>query len=364
MLPDTPAGRRLAGLLSAWGDQPAPAQAIGWAPVAGPTVVESVREWSPTRVAALVRDGVGERSWVFVEVGLASPHDTVCGIRLPAARDGTATALSAAVARAVHLRDRPPHVFVDDIAERLLPSASVPTAPRAGPQNLTVVVRSRCAEDAMEAAYATGCRQYVVLGAGLDTFAWRRGDLPFVRVFEVDRPAVQRWKRERLAAAGLGVPDSLSFVGVDFERDSVGEALVAAGLRFNQPAVFSWLGVTGYLGREAIEDTLRMVASGTASTEVVFDYTDAAAATPSSRALRDVLELVGEPLLSTFTPGEVAALVVSCGLELVEDMSPADAGRRYLAGHPDGLEPTGDVRIARARVPARQPGRRRSEAGQ
>lgn len=298
-----------------------------------------------------MRDGAGERSWVFVEVDATVPHDAVYGIRLPAVRDGTATALSAATARAVHLRDRPPHVFVDDIAERLLPSPLPVTAPRAGPQNLTVVVRSRCAEDAVEAAHAAGCRQYVVLGAGLDTFTWRRGDLVGVRVFEVDRPAVQRWKRERLAAAGLGVPDSLSFVGVDFERDSVGEALAAAGLGFTEPAVFAWLGVTGYLGRDAIEETLRMVASGAAGTEVVFDYTDTGAQTPFSRALCDVLELVGEPLVSTFTPEEVAAVARSCGLEVVEDLSPADAGRRYLAGHPDGLQPTGDVRIARARVP-------------
>lgn len=88
-----------------------------------------------------------------------------------------------------------------------------------------------------------------------------------------------------------------------------------------------------------------------ARTEVVFDYTDAGAATALSQALRDVLELVGEPLVSTFTPDEVAALVTSCGLELVDDVSPAEAGRRYLAGHPDGLYPVGDVRIAYARVP-------------
>lgn len=333
--------------------------------VAGPTVIESVREWSPTRVAALVRDGEGGRSWLFVDVDGAPPHGVVHGIRLPATRDGTATALSAAVARALHRYDRPPYVFVDDIAERLLPSPPAPGAPQAGPQNLTVVVRSRCAEDAMEAAYNAGCRQYVVLGAGLDTFAWRRGDLTGVHVFEVDRPEVQQWKRERLAAAGLVVSDSVSFVGVDFEqRASLAEALSAAGFRFAEPAVFSWLGVTGYLGREATEATLRLMASGAPGTEVVFDYTDTDAATPFSEALRNVLALVGEPLVSTFTPDEVAALVASCGLEMVEDLSPADAGRRYLAGHPDGLCPVGDARVARGRVPLRQRGRRRSGAGQ
>lgn len=302
-------------------------------------------------MAALVRDGDGERSWLFVEVDPSPPHAARYGIRLPATRDGTATALSAATARVVHLHDRPPHAFVDDVAERLLPSPPARTAPRAGPQNLTVVIRSRSAEDAVEAAYAAGCRQYVVLGAGLDTFAWRRRDLVGVRVFEVDRPVVQRWKRERVAAAGLGIPDSVSFVGVDFEHDSLGEALAAAGFRFAEPGVFAWLGVIGYVGRDAIEETLRMIGRGAPGSEVVFDYTDVTAATPSSQALWDVLALVGEPLVSTFTPDEVAALVASCGLELVEDLSPADAGRRYLVDHPDGLQPVGDVRMARARVP-------------
>lgn len=124
-----------------------------------------------------------------------------------------------------------------------------------------MAVRSRFAEDELARAAAAGVRQYVVLGAGLDTFACRHQHDAALQVFEVDHPATQAWKRGLLAASSITVPDSLRFVPVDFERDALADALRAAGCRLDQPVFFSWLGVTLYLTGPAIFDTLRLVAS-------------------------------------------------------------------------------------------------------
>jgi methyltransferase (TIGR00027 family) len=134
-----------------------------------------------------------------------------------------------------------------------------------------MVARSRYAEDKLAAAAANGVRQYVVLGAGLDTFAYRN---PFrhVRVFEVDHPATQAWKRERLQTAGIAIPNELSFVAVDFERQKLDEELAAAGFAMSEPAFFSWLGVTPYLSREAFQGTLRFITAMPAGSGVAFDF--------------------------------------------------------------------------------------------
>jgi len=133
-----------------------------------------------------------------------------------------------------------------------------------------MAVRSRYAEDGLAAAFQGGTRQYVVLGAGLDTFAYRN-PFPGLRVLEVDHPATQGWKRRRLEAAGIAVPESMTFAPVDFESQTLADGLVRAGLAMDQKAFFSWLGVVPYLTRSAAVETLRFVASLPSGSEIVFD---------------------------------------------------------------------------------------------
>ncbi len=140
------------------------------------------------------------------------------------------------------------------------------------PMRLFIAARSRFSEDTMAACVARGVRQIVILGAGLDTFSLRNPHAEHgARVFEVDYPATQAWKRERLRQAGLDLPATLTFAPVDFERQSLAEGLAAAGFRADQPAYFQWLGVVPYLTRDAIVSTLDFIA-GISGSEVVFDY--------------------------------------------------------------------------------------------
>ena len=158
------------------------------------------------------------------------------------------------------------------------------TQPATRGMRLHIAMRSRFAEEGLAAAVARGVRQYVLLGAGLDTFAHRN---PFaqqgLRVFEVDHPATQGWKRQRLAGAGLAPPASLTFAPVDFERETLAAGLAAAGFDAAAPAFFSWLGVVVYLTRAAVIETLRFIASLPAGTEVVFDYGEPVSAYPPAQ---------------------------------------------------------------------------------
>ncbi len=184
-----------------------------------------------------------------------------------------------------------------------------------------------------------------MLGAGLDTFAYRHPDLA-VRVYEVDQPETQQYKRERLAAAGIAEPASVIYVSVDFEHQHLDEQLVAAGFNLDEPAFFSWLGVVYYLGTDAINNTLRFIGARPTGTELVFDYMDPNLpdAVPSSR----VTDAVGEPILSKFTPEHTAHLVAQAGLQIVRDLSPADAANRYFTGRVDGTAPTGNSHVIHA----------------
>ena len=177
---------------------------------------------------------------------------------------------------------------------------------------LFVVSRSRFSEQALAASVARGARQVVVLGAGLDTFALRN-PFPDVRVFEVDFPATQAWKRERLREAGLALPDTLTFAPVDFERESLADGLVRAGFRCDQPAFFQWLGVVPYLTREAISSTLDFIA-GIPDSAVVLDYTEpfdnySPERRASLMAVAEHAAARGEPWLSFFDPPELAAIL-------------------------------------------------------
>ena len=188
------------------------------------------------------------------------------------------TALRAAAHRAAHQSVEHGRVFADPLAIRVLGEApeavfgaDLHSAATRG-MRLFIAARSRFAEETLAAAVARGVRQYVVLGAGLDTFAHRN---PYadqgLRVFEVDHPATQGWKRGRLADAGLATPASLTFAPVDFERQTLAEGLANAGFDTAAPAVFAWLGVVVYLTRGAVLGTLGWIASLPPGTEVVFD---------------------------------------------------------------------------------------------
>lgn len=170
-----------------------------------------------------------------------------------------------------------------------------------------VAARIRAAEEALQWQ-----RQLVVLGAGLDTSAYGRPD---IRVYEVDKAGAQEWKRAQLAFE----PGHVAYVTCDFEHDDLGERLAAAGYRHDEPAVFSWLGVTGYLTRPAIEAILRFVGAGAPGTEIVFDYTDPATEDGFARTMRDLVELVGEPILSVFHAHEIAGLLAAAGLDVVRN---------------------------------------------
>jgi methyltransferase (TIGR00027 family) len=275
----------------------------------------------------------------------------------------SATAADVAVARGAHrLHDQPPWVIDDPFALRLVGprwadvqaanEAALPTvAVRQG--RASVVARSRYAEDRLVSG---GYRQYVILGAGLDSFAWRRADLVgWLRLFEVDHPASQAWKRGRIAELGLPVRDGHVFAAVDFEAESLADGLDRAGLDWSQPTFFSWLGVTLYLTAEAIQATLGCVNACGSGSEIVvsYDVPDAFL----DHAAREMVEIearlvasAGEPYITKMSPAQVEAVIVAAGLKVVEHLTPQAMVDRYFAGRSDGLRPSTAERLIAARA--------------
>jgi methyltransferase (TIGR00027 family) len=197
--------------------------------------------------------------------------------------------------------------------------------PLASIGRLFTAARSRIAEDALSTAVERGVRQIVILGAGLDTFALRNPHgTRQIRIYEVDHPATQAWKRQSLTEAQITVPPWLTFVPVDFEQDEVGDELVAAGFQPNSPAFFIWLGVVPYLTEEAIGRTLDYISSVQGS-EVVFDYMEPPEAFSEElrqmeKARAEQLEKLGERSDSRFEAAGIAALLRSHGLYAIEDI--------------------------------------------
>ncbi len=265
-------------------------------------------------------------------------------------RSPSQTAVLTAAARALHREEPPPWVLDDHLALDLAGDEGVSIAGRLrdelSAENLLtfsrwMCVRARLAEDVVERAVADGIRQYAILGAGLDSFAYRRPDLlAGLRVFEVDHPASQAWKRERLAELGVDLPANLVFAAVDFERQTLRAGLQAAGFDFTARAVFSWIGVTMYLTLAAIEATLETVAACPPDSRIVLTYNLPPSALEGqgraieSRMSRLVGE-VGEPWISLFTPAEAEVLLRRCGFGAVDHFGPAEAVRTYFAGRPD-----------------------------
>jgi methyltransferase (TIGR00027 family) len=218
-------------------------------------------------------------------------------------------------------------------------------------------LRNRYVEDELAGAVARGVRQYVILGAGLDSFAYRRPDLMrTLRVYEVDHPASQAWKRARVAELCLEVPAGLRYAPVDFERETLPDGLRAAGVDPGAPVFFSWLGVTQYLTREAVLRTLRDVAgfAGAGGTLVLEFIAPAAGLDPEEGALVEALAAgaarVGEPWLTFFTGAEMEAALRQAGFGVVEHLGPEEASARYLRGRTDGSRLPGYFRMAKATV--------------
>jgi methyltransferase (TIGR00027 family) len=269
------------------------------------------------------------------------------------------TALRVARLRARHQISSFASVFVDPYAIPLLGEGEPRAADLAAEDAYTrrlrlfVVARSRFAEDSLVAAVKRGVRQVVILGAGLDTLSLRNPHpTTGLRIFEVDHPATQAWKRQMLVAARIAEPDATVFVPVDFERQFLSEELARSGYAVGDPGFFIWLGVVPYLTREAIFSTLSFIAAVPGS-EVVFDYGEP----PESReepARTMLLERArklaekGEPWISFFNPGALAADLGKTGFDEIEDFSGGDLAIRYFDA-PSGTKNNAGGHVLRAR---------------
>jgi methyltransferase (TIGR00027 family) len=270
------------------------------------------------------------------------------------------TARGAAAYRAIHQTVESGTIFSDPFASRILDDETrarldeIAADASQRPMRLFIVARSRFSEDTLAACVARGVCQVVVLGAGLDTFSLRNPHAAQgVRVFEVDHPATQGWKRERLKQAGLAVPSSLTFASVDFERQSLADGLMAAGFQADRPAFFQWLGVVPYLTREAISTTLDFIA-GVPESEVVFDYAEPFENHPADRrahllAVAERMAALGEPWLSFFEPRDLSEMLRNKGFGIVENLGLAEISDRFFGGLKQGIVIGPGPRIVRAR---------------
>ncbi|HET6568606.1 MAG TPA: class I SAM-dependent methyltransferase [Rhodothermales bacterium] len=276
------------------------------------------------------------------------------------------TAERVAIRRAAHQLLDDPKVLDDPLALRVIPpetAAHLRERPREFDRSplskymrAFMAVRSRFAEDQLHEAIARGIQQYVVLGAGLDTFAYRN---PYpsdvLHVFEVDHPDTQRVKRARLAEAGIAVPDTATYVPVDFTRDALAPSLAAAGFDPTAPAFFAWLGVVPYLPIEDVRATLSYIASLPPGTTVVFDYGEP----PESLNwfARKIFERMaarvaaaGEPFVTFFDPSDLLRLLRDLGFHHAEDFGPDALNARYFVHRKDGLKVGARGRMALASV--------------
>lgn len=270
--------------------------------------------------------------------------------------------------RALHQTlDDDPKILVDPIASRLIDaegdfykgaladSAVLPPSIRSRFRSL-FLVRSRYAEDCLAESLSCGVRQYVILGAGLDTFAYRQPHWArSLRVFEVDHPATQQWKRRRLAAAGISIPANVSLIPVDFENVTLRGGLSGARFHFTAPAFFSLLGVSQYLTDVALDLTLHFVLSMPATSEIVLSFVLPEHARPAEEAALVAAFAVrsaemGEPWLTQFLPEELVAKLGAMGFSKVSHLSPEAASLRYFRERRDGLSTWVTEQMMRATV--------------
>jgi methyltransferase (TIGR00027 family) len=253
------------------------------------------------------------------------------------------TALGAAALRAAHQVLDGAAIFTDPLALRILggdAEAMLRDATDVSRQRLRrfIAIRTRFAEDALALAVRGGVRQLVVLGAGLDTYAYRTPPSDHLRIFEVDHPATQAWKRARLAEAAIALPATLRFVPVDFERETLAQGLSAAGLDPAQQTFFTWLGVVPYLTEQAVLATLGFIAGLPGGAHVVFDYVNPTAsiveegARAAHEALAARVASIGETLRCHFDTDQLGARLAELGFRDVEDLGPVEIAARFFPG--------------------------------
>jgi methyltransferase (TIGR00027 family) len=275
------------------------------------------------------------------------------------------TAVLTAVARALHREEPPPWVLDDPLALQLAGDEGAEVIRRFRAELATetllsftrwVCVRARLPEDIVETAFAKGVRQYVILGAGLDSFAYRRPALlDDLHVFEVDHPASQAWKRQRLEQMGVPPPSQLTYASIDFENQTLRQGLMSAGFDFAAPAVFSWIGVTMYLTIEAIRSTLGTIAAGAPGSQIVLTYNQPLSAIQGiglelDSAIRGFATEGGEPFLSLFVPQEMEKLLRETGFVEIGHFGPEEAIRTYFPDRTD-VRFGGAQRLILATVP-------------
>ncbi len=260
------------------------------------------------------------------------------------------TARVAAAHRAAHQILERGRIFKDPLALRILgeDAEAIVHEAEADPSQrrlrLFIAARARFAEDALASAVKRGVRQAVVLGAGLDTFAYRNPFGDRLRIFEVDHPSTQAWKRERLADAAIPLPDSLTYAPVDLDQGGLSEGLLAVGFDPAQQTFFTWLGVVPYLAEEAVWATLGFIASLPNAAHVVFDYCDPPdSLSPEARLLHNRraahVEALGESFVTHFEAERLRAGLITLGFSEVEDLGPPQISARFFpnrSGAPPG----------------------------
>jgi methyltransferase (TIGR00027 family) len=265
------------------------------------------------------------------------------------------TAYRVAVRRAAHQLLDDPKVLDDPLALRIIGLEAVQEL-RSNPKEhpafsrafrAFMAARSRYAEDQLARAVEHGVGQYVVLGAGLDTFAYRNPHAG-LRVFEVDHPDTQAWKREQLHSTGIPIPESLTFVPLDFERKTLETGMRDCGFNLSAPAFFAWLGVTPYLTREAFLATVTCIAGMPAGSGVVFDFAiDPALLNAGQRqaleALSERVARYGEPFRLFFDPARLQDELKQMGFKRTEFLQGRELNERYFKDRKDGLQVRGSV---------------------
>jgi len=251
------------------------------------------------------------------------------------------TAWAAAAHRAAHQVLENGRIFSDPLAVPILGQDAETIAreaegdPSRRRMRNFIAARTRFAEDALKTAAEHGITQLVILGAGLDTYAYRTPLSHRLHIFEVDHPATQAWKRARLEKAGIAIPDSLTFAPIDFERQTLAEGLAAATFDPAQPTFFTWLGVVPYLTHDAVWSTLGFIAGLPNGAHVVFDYSNPPDSLPAeSRAHHDIraarVAAIGEAWLTYFESDELRAKLWAGGFSHIEDLGPREMAARYF----------------------------------
>lgn len=293
------------------------------------------------------------------------------------------TAIATAFVRAHHHAHARPRIFEDALAGVLLSREEKlalegfllrgiaqydPELARSGADRVTLVdcalrglvmvlTRARYTEKKLAEAMQSGIAQYVIIGAGLDTFGLRRRDLEdHLRIIEIDHPATQEFKQKRIRDAGLITPPHLFFAPADLEEESLGEVLAGQPYDPGRPAFFSWLGVTMYLTAGAIKATLRSLRGSAASgSQLVFDYLDRAVFEPANQSqqrsrLFEAVRRLGEPMIFGFDPSALEFELASHGFRLLENLSPGAQEEIFFRDRSDGLRPSGSAHLALAAV--------------